>query len=138
MKKVFVILSILVVLISPVFCKTSSFVQFSQSQWTGGSSWAQGNTTNNKLLIPLGQNGFKNSISNPFSGAFSFYNQIIIGVVAGALFGLKFAIELLNAVMNEDSNPKGIKRCILRLLFHVGIVSFGSFGILGVLGVAGV
>lgn len=122
MRKFCVLLFILMVIASPVFCSdgTSSFVKLSSGE----------------MNVPLGGKGLSGTINNPFKGVFSFYNQMIVGFVAGALFGLKFAIELLNAVMNEDSNPKGVKRCILRLSLHVGIITLGSVGILAILGVA--
>lgn len=140
MKKVVIVLVVLVVIASPVFCRQSSFIQFENTMTvSGGTASAPiGALDNRALRIFLGQTGFSNWINNPFKGVFSFYNQMIVGVVAGALFGLKFAIELLNAVMNEDSNPKGVKRCILRLLLHVGVVGFGSAGVFGLLGVIGV
>lgn len=140
MKKVVIVLVILMVIASPVFCKTSSFLQFDNPMAVsaGTASSPTGLLDDRALRISLGQTGFSNWINNPFKGVFSFYNQMIVGVVAGALFGLKFAIELLNAVMNEDSNPKGVKRCMLRLLLHVGVVGFGSVGVLGLLGVIGV
>ena len=127
MRKIFVLLFVLIAIVSPVFCKISSFEEFSSSSRDLDSAG---------MTIPLGQKGFSGFIKNPFKGVFSFYNQVIVGVVAGALFGLKFAIELLNAIMNEDSNPKGVKRCITRLLIHVGIISLGSVGVLAILGVA--
>ena len=120
MRKIFVLLFVLIAIVSPVFCKTSSFLGLDSAE----------------ITVPLGEANFSGKISNPFKGVFSFYNQVIVGVVAGALFGLKFAIELLNAIMNEDSNPKGVKRCITRLLIHVGIISLGSVGVLAILGVA--
>lgn len=138
MKKLVVVLVILMLMASPVFCRQSSFLLFENTMaGSAGTSSQIGLLTDGALRISLGQSGFANWIDNPFKGVFSFYNQMIVGVVAGALFGLKFAIELLNAVMNEDSNPKGVKRCILRLLLHVGVVGFGSIGILGILGVIG-
>jgi hypothetical protein len=127
MRKICVLLFILMAIASPVFCKTSSFEELSSTSRDIDSA---------EMTIPLGQKGFSGFIENPFKGVFSFYNQMLAGVVAGALFGLKFAIELLNAVMNEDSNPKGVKRCITRLLIYLGFISFGSVGIFALLGVA--
>lgn len=120
MKKIFVLFFILTVIISPVFCEASSFKDLDSTE----------------ITVPLGEKGLFGFIKNPFKGVFSFYNQMIVGVVAGALFGLKFAIELLNAIMNEDSNPKGVKRCITRLLIYLGFISFGSVGIFALLGVS--
>lgn len=73
---------------------------------------------------------------NYFSGVFSFYTQVIAGGVAGALFSMKFAIEVMHSAMNDDSNPNGLKRAILRFFTHVIVVLVGATMIFIVIGVS--
>lgn len=131
-KSIAAMLLVLLLAASPVFCR-SSFKDFSS---TSVNTPSYGRSALDSQVFRLESNaGGLALVENPFKGVFSFYNQMIVGVVAGSLFALKFAIELLHAYMNEDSNPKGMKRCFLKLLLHVGVVAFGSVGVLALLGV---
>ena len=81
-------------------------------------------------------NSPQSKVTNYFSGVFSFYTQVIAGGVAGALFSMKFAIEVMHSAMNDDSNPNGLKRAILRFFTHVIVVLVGATMIFIVIGVS--
>lgn len=119
MKRILVILTIITIIAAPCFAKQSSNVSATTS------------LTDASILAPNNEYRY----SNVFAGVFSFYIQVIAGGVAGALFSMKFAIEVMHSAMNDDSNPNGLKRAILRFFTHVIVITVGVAMIFTIIGV---
>lgn len=61
-------------------------------------------------------------VDNPFSGAWSFYLNIIV-VFGGGLMLLRFATELVAAVIFEgEDSMSNVRKVIVRFVTHIGMV----------------